>query len=250
MLGTGSAFAKVFYNNNALLTVDGQSLLIDCGITAPRAFYDLGYTFNDVDAILITHIHADHVGGLEELAFQMKFIYRRQPILYIADTLVETLWENTLRGGLEQDEFRSLNDYFDVRPLQEGVRTELIPGLNVKLIATQHIPKKPNYSLVFNDSFYYSGDTVYDSDLIHSLVDHGVRVIFHDCQLHPPGVVHASLSQLLTLPESIQKRMYLMHYGDDQPNYVGSTGLMRFVEQHRIYRIDRLTFAVDSGMLE
>jgi hypothetical protein len=42
MIGTGSAFAKVFNNNNALLTVEGLSLLVDCGITAPKALHELG----------------------------------------------------------------------------------------------------------------------------------------------------------------------------------------------------------------
>lgn len=102
MLGTGSAFAKAFNNNNALFTVDGLNLLVDCGITGPKALHELGYSFNDLHAVLLTHIHADHIGGIEEYAFQMKFVYGRKPILYIADTLVETLWENSLKGGLNK----------------------------------------------------------------------------------------------------------------------------------------------------
>ncbi|MCD9024282.1 MBL fold metallo-hydrolase [Cohnella silvisoli] len=251
MLGTGSAFAKVFNNNNALLTVDGLTLLVDCGITAPKALYELGYSFNDLDAILLTHIHADHIGGLEELAFQMKYIFGRKPILFLADTLVETLWEHSLKGGLQQDETETLHDFFDVRPLSVGQPHDLLPGLHVELIATRHIPNKANYSLLFNDFFFYSGDTVFDSDLLNSLVnDRDVRVIFHDCQLHPPGVVHACLSQLLTLPKAIQERVFLMHYGDDQPDFVGRTGPMKFVEQHRIYDVDQLTFAGQFGMIE
>jgi ribonuclease BN (tRNA processing enzyme) len=242
MLGTGSAFAKVFNNNNALLTVDGLTLLVDCGITAPKALYELGYSFNDIDAILLTHIHADHIGGLEELAFQMKFLFGRKPILYLADTLVKPLWENSLKGGLQQEETETLENFFEVRPLSEGKPHVLTPNLQVELIRTRHIPNKASYSLLFNDFFFYSGDTVFDADFLNSLViDRGVRIIFHDCQLHPPGIVHACLSQLLTLPNDIQELVYLMHYGDDQPDFVGHTGLMKFIEQHRIYELDHLT---------
>jgi len=243
MLGTGSAFAKSYYNNNALITVDGANLMVDCGITAPGALHKLGYSFNDIHAVLITHIHADHIGGLEEFAFQMKFIYGRKPILYIADTLVEPLWERSLRGGLQQDENETLNDFFEVRPLRPGLRSELMPGLEAELIPTRHIPNKPNFSILFNGFFFYSGDTVFDADLLTSLVaDRDVRLIFHDCQLHPPGAVHACLSQLLTLPGSIQEKVFLMHYGDDQPEFVGRTGKMRFVEQQKEYEVDSLTF--------
>jgi len=242
MLGTGSAFAKSFYNNNALITVDDRNLLLDCGITAPGALHRLGYDFNDLHAVLITHIHADHIGGLEELAFQMKFIYNRKPILYIAEALVEPLWEHSLRGGLWQQEFQTLGDYFDVRPLTPGVSRELMPGLSVEPIPTRHIPNKPSYSMLFNGFFFYSGDTVFDADLLASLVrSRGVKVIFHDCQLHEPGIVHACLPELLTLPDDLQERIYLMHYGDDQPDFVGCTGRMEFIEQQVVYELDRLT---------
>lgn len=236
MLGTGSAFAKAFHNNNALLEFGGKTLLVDCGITAPKALHELGRSFDEIDAVLITHMHADHIGGLEELAFQMKFIYNRTPILYLADTLVEPLWNHSLRGGLEQDNWRSLEDYFDVRPLNEGQPAELLPGIKAELLLTPHIPNKPSYSILFNDHFFYSADMVFTPDLLEQLVrERGVTTIFHDCQLHPPGVVHADLASLLTLPDEIQKIVYLMHYGDDQPAFVGRTGRMRFVEQSKIY---------------
>lgn len=45
MLGTGSAFAKKNYNNNALLLGDDFTLMIDCGITAPTSLYQLGKKF-------------------------------------------------------------------------------------------------------------------------------------------------------------------------------------------------------------
>jgi ribonuclease BN (tRNA processing enzyme) len=251
MIGTGSAFAKAFNNNNALLKVDGQTLLIDCGITAPKALYELGYQFDQIDAVLLTHIHADHVGGLEEMAFQMKYIYGRKPVLYIADKLIHPLWEHTLKGGLAQFETETLSDFFEVRPLTEGITHEVLPGLRVELIATRHIPGKANYSLLFNDYFYYSGDSVFDADHLQAMVDdRGVQIIFHDCQLHPPGVVHACLSQLLTLPHSLQEKIYLMHYGDDQPEFIGRTGLMRFIEQHRVYEMEALTFAEQFGMMK
>ncbi|TVY00632.1 MBL fold metallo-hydrolase [Cohnella terricola] len=242
MLGTGSAFAKSFFNNNALITVEGRKLLLDCGITAPSALHQLGVSFNDLDAVLITHIHGDHMGGLEELGFQMKFVYSRKPILYIADTLVEPLWEHSLKGGMWQQEFQTLDDYFDVRPLTPGVSRELMPGLSVEPILTPHIPNKPSYSMLFNGSFFYSGDTVFDAELLTSLVrSRGVKVIFHDCQLHGPGIVHACLSELLMLPDDLQERIYLMHYGDDQPDFIGRTGQMEFIEQHIVYELERLT---------
>lgn len=239
MLGTGSAFAKAFFNNNALLHADHKKLMIDCGITAPLALHQLGYTFNDIDALLITHIHGDHVGGVEEFAFQMKFVYKRKPLLYIADALIEPLWEHTLKGGLYQEDTPSLSDYFEVRLLAEGIKTELLPGLHVELLRTKHMPNKISYSMLINEHIFYSSDMIFDAQLLqHLACDRQVQLILHDCQLQAPGVVHASLPELLTLPEHIQRLIYLMHYGDNQPDYIGLTGPMEFLQQQKIYQLD------------
>lgn len=231
MLGTGSAFAKKFNNNNALAEVDDFRLLIDCGITLPKALHDAGLSFAELDAILISHIHGDHVGGLEELAFQMMFKHQRKPILYIAEPLVQPLWEHTLKGGLIQGELQSINDFFEVRPLQIDVEYELTSGLIVKLIETKHIPGKRSFSFLFNRRFFYSADVIFDSKLLLELVEQGVEAIYHDCQLEAPGVVHACLEELLTLPASIQEKIHLMHYGDAIEDFRGKTGAMEIVEQ-------------------
>lgn len=237
MIGTGSAFAKKYDNNNAVIEAGQYRLLLDCGITLPKALHHAGLGFAELDAVLISHIHGDHVGGLEELAFQMMFKYNRKPVLYIADTLVEPLWQHTLRGGLTQDHLNSLDDFFEVRRLEEGQETKLSEGLTVMPIRTKHIVNKPSYSFLFNRRFFYSADMRFDGELLRSLVDQGVTTIFHDCQLESPAVVHAGLNQLLTLPEDIQKLTWLMHYGDTIDQYIGQTGSMRIVEQLKRYEV-------------
>ena len=237
MIGTGSAFAKKYDNNNAIIELDNYRLLVDCGITLPRGLHELDISFPSIDAILISHIHGDHVGGLEEFAFQMMFKYKRKPVLYIANTLLRPLWENTLSGGLTQGNLNTLEDFFELRPIEPGQETELHPGLAVELIETKHIPDKLSYSFLFNKRFFYSADMRFDQKLLERLIGQGVDTIYHDCQLESPGAVHACLEELLTLPESIQRKVWLMHYGDAMEEYRGKTGHMRIVEQREKYKI-------------
>ena len=89
MLGTGNAFAKKYFNTNALFYIEGRTVMLDCGITAPLSLYQLNKTFNDIDALLVSHIHADHIGGIEEFAFQMKFVHKRKPLLYVPPYLLK-----------------------------------------------------------------------------------------------------------------------------------------------------------------
>lgn len=155
MLGTGSAFAKHYYNNNALLDSGEGKLLIDCGTTASLALHQMGVPLPDIGAILITHIHADHVGGLEEFGFQMNILHRRKPLLYIAEPLIHPLWEHTLKGGMsQQGMIDKLEDVFEVNVITPGVPTTLVSGIQVELIPTRHIPGKNSYSIFINDHLF------------------------------------------------------------------------------------------------
>ncbi|NOV03344.1 MBL fold metallo-hydrolase [Paenibacillus planticolens] len=239
MLGTGSAFAKTFYNTSALIRSNGMNILIDCGLTTPKSLYDIHMKPDQIDGIVISHIHADHVGGLEEIAFRLLYeSNQKKTKLFLTKAIADILWENTLRGGMYNPEegYYSLEDYFDVNVMEEREPFEIGPGLSVEFIPTLHIPRKPNYSLFINDRIFYSADIRFNKDLlIHEVVDkRNCHTIFHDCQLSGQGFIHATLGELLTLPEHIQQRMYLMHYADNMGEFIGKTGSMKFVHQHQV----------------
>ncbi len=48
----------------SVLIVGDRVFVIDCGRGAPSAFVDAGLDFRCLDAVFITHLHADHVGDL------------------------------------------------------------------------------------------------------------------------------------------------------------------------------------------
>jgi Metal-dependent hydrolases of the beta-lactamase superfamily III len=240
MAGTGNAFAKRYFNNNAIIHCNGYKMMIDFGNTAPMALHAMGIGMNQLDAVFITHLHADHVGGLEELAFQNLYIHRRKSKLYVPETLVDALWENSLKAGMynEADNFVNLESYFDVVTFRDETPVRLHEELVIEAVRTEHVPLKPSYSLFINGNIFYSADMKFNRPLIeHAYHDRKCRIIFHECQFKGPGVVHTTLSELLTLPEYIQECIYLMHYSDDMESYIGKTGKMRFVQQHKVYDI-------------
>lgn len=61
---------------------------------------------------------------------------------------------------------------------------------------------------------------MYSSDIINPISDFipyadDYKIIFHDCQLFETGSdIHVNIQQLRKLPDSLRKKMILMHYGD------------------------------------
>ena len=83
------------------LLIRGGRLMVDFGFTSPMRLNSLNRSLKEITHVAVSHIHADHVGGLEELAFMSRFVFRRRPTLLLPDGLADDLWLTALRGGLE-----------------------------------------------------------------------------------------------------------------------------------------------------
>ena len=233
MLGTGSGFSKKYYNNNALFNLNGYKLLVDCGFTAHRSLYELGMSWErDIDGILITHIHADHVGGLEEVALDGKYKFNKKIDLFIAEDLVDLLWNNCLKGGVASLEEEQIADFYNVRLISE--ESFEVMGIELSLVKTKHIPGKSSYS-VWLENIFFSSDIVFDEQLLMQVNEKATH-IYHDCLLDRTPV-HTSIHELLTLPDYIQAKIWIMHYCDNLQAYLDTNPIrhLNIVEQHKTY---------------
>ena len=96
VLGVGNAAAVELGNASALLEVAGvPSLAIDCGFTTMRRLREF-HPGSVPPAMFLTHCHADHIGGLEGLFYDLETQLR----LFVPVTLMETLLWTSGRSPL------------------------------------------------------------------------------------------------------------------------------------------------------
>ena len=233
-LGTGNAFAKTSFQTNLLVIKGNQHLLIDCGTLCSYAFENLyNGRIADIQNLLLTHPHADHIGGVEEVALAGKYITKRPVNLVITDKFKKLLWNESLKGGIQYSEEgkMSFDDYFtQLKPkriLKKPFEMFEINAfnMNLKLFRTRHVTTRKNslknsqisYGLIIDDKVLFTADTQFNPSQLQFLLDKykNIEVIFHDCDIKGfSRGVHAAYDELVTLPAEIRAKTYLCHYSE------------------------------------
>ena len=222
VLGVGDTFTRRHHTSALLLCCDGFSLAVDCPdryravlrVVSERCGRDL--TVESIDHALITHVHGDHMNGLEGVAWYKHFAEGKRVRLLCSPEVRATIWDARLAGSMSRlwngSEFRTLgfDDYFDHVPL--GWEGETAAGpFRIRTYRTKHhVPTSAILVEAGGRRFGYSADTAFDPDLIAFLAP--ADVIVHETNLGP---AHTPYDALAALPADLRQRMHLIHYPDE-----------------------------------
>lgn len=233
-IGTGSAFSKTNFQNNLVVIKGEDHILIDCGTLCS---YVLKEKYNsDISVfknIIVTHPHADHIGGIEEVALVGKYITKTKPNLVIPKAFEKRLWKDSLCGGIQFSETGKMkySDYFSTQKtiLLQKKPFELyaakVGGIDIKLFRTRHVTTKPHsfknsqlsYGVLIDERILFTGDTQYNPEQLEWMLKTypTIEYIFHDCDVsgYSKGV-HASYEQLNCLSKEFRSKTYLCHYNE------------------------------------
>jgi len=235
-LGVGAAMAPTsMWQSNMVLEKNGRKLLIDAGGDVRHSLKDAfpsihpGNISTEIDAIYISHLHADHIGGLEGIALCSYFTPpRRKPVLFCDADLMDELWETSLKGGLETIEGKvaDLTDFFDCRPVKANGEFEW-EGVLFYPVQTLHVMSgrkfQHSYGLTFADyqgeggRVFLTTDTQFCPRQLPKFYEQA-DIIFHDCETSKfPSNVHAHFNDLKTLDAAHKAKMWLYHYNSPTP---------------------------------
>jgi ribonuclease BN (tRNA processing enzyme) len=170
VIGSGDAFGSGGRHNTCFHLVAGElTVLIDCGASAPVGLRARNIDPNSIDAVILSHLHGDHFGGIPFLMLDGQFLSRRErPLLFAGppgtaeriNAAMEVFYPNSTKTKYRFP--------WSVTEIPVGKPTDIL-GLNVVSTEVIHSSGAPSTALRVTEgrkTFAYSGDTQWTEALL------------------------------------------------------------------------------------
>ena len=219
ILGCGDAFGSGGRNQSGyLVEADDKLFLLDCGPTTLLAMKRAGFDPQRLDAILLSHLHGDHFGGIA--FFFLEYLYlqpRREPLAIAGppgtEAKVRTLFQ--LMYGSAADEKEIPPARFVVLQPDEPAN---VNGIAVAPFRVPHQSDAISLGLKVGyggKQILFSGDSLWTESFVD--LAHGVDLFLCECSFYrqQPGM-HVNYQSLTANLDRLRcKKLVLTHLGEE-----------------------------------
>lgn len=217
-LGSGDAFGSGGrFQTCVHVEAGGAQVLVDCGATSLVAMRRFGVDPGAVEAVLLTHLHGDHFGGVPFLVLDGQFRRRARPLTVAGPPGVEARVREAMEvlfPGSSRVERK-----FPVRFVEWRDRTpQALGAATVTPYEVVHASGAPPYALRLaceGRTLAYSGDTEWTDALVDAARGADLFVVeayFYEKKIR----YHLDLATLLAHREQLGcRRLVVTHMSDD-----------------------------------
>jgi len=215
ILGCGDAFCSGGRFSSAFYFTSSQmNFLLDCGATTLLALKQHSIKTDNIDAVIISHFHGDHFGGLVFLLLEEKKNKRKKPLHIISpigmDEKLRTAVDLFYPGS-------DILEELDIKYKFYGSHQKIeLQNLTIETFPVKHAEESlPHGIRIEMDGavIAYSGDTEWTDELIP--LSDGADLFICECNFYDdssPG--HLSYKELKSHSLNC-KKILLTHLGED-----------------------------------
>jgi ribonuclease Z len=197
LLGTGTPRPSIErFGAATLVNAGGQYFLFDAGRGATIRLQQAGISSNRVDKVFLTHLHSDHISGLDDL-WITGWVWQRQQLLNVYGPQGTHQLVQGLRDAFAADiSYRVANVGLEDKKskiesveIEEGVVYKK-DGVTIRAFLVEHAPVKPayGYRVEFGDRvIVISGDTTYSENLIKHAQN--ADLLIHEITAAEPSLI-------------------------------------------------------------
>jgi len=228
-LGSGDNFGSGGRLQSCIHVDTGKSrFLIDCGASSLIPMKRAGIRSDEIDVILISHLHGDHFGGIPFFILDAQLISRREAPLVIAGPpgLTQRVREamEIFYPGSSGVERKFAIEYVE---MTEGEKKQ-IGNLVVLPVRVIHGSGAPSYALRVECAgkiIAYSGDTEW-TDALRKVADDADLFICECYFFEKQMKNHLNYRTLMAHRAELKcKRLIITHMGEDVLNRLGEVEL-------------------------
>ena len=194
-----------------------DSLLLDCGAGVPGRLFDL-HKFDQVDAVLISHLHSDHIGGLLDLLLHTVITGRSRPLTVMAPPGLGAILEAVYAAG---GTTRRPESAYPFRLIEGRSIETTVGGWKIRSVPMDHTVLDLGYVMAAEGlSVFYSGDTREPSAARSERVDYLIHeATFPDRQIsvaHDYG--HSTSTEAAETARAMGTRqLWITHVAAERP---------------------------------
>jgi ribonuclease BN (tRNA processing enzyme) len=195
----------------------GSPVLLDCGATSLTALRTLGLDPGEVAAVFVSHLHADHFGGLPFLILDGQFSRRTRPLTVAGPAGTARRLRQAMEAGFPGSADVRRRFPVHVTELTAGATTE-VAGCAVTAFPVDHPSGAPALALrlrVGGKVIAYTGDTAW-TPLLTELAARADLLIAEAYYFSKPVPYHLRHADLLAHRDELtSRRIILTHPSAD-----------------------------------
>jgi ribonuclease Z len=193
LLGTGCPQVHTHrFGPASLVQIGEMSFLVDCSSGVTQRMAAAGVSGANLDALLLTHLHSDHLVDLYQLVISSWHQGRARPQRIFGPSGTRAFAEATMEVWRKERELRIA---WECRPSTAGLELEITEfeegpifdadGLRISAFKVDHRPVEQAFGFLFETAHArvaFSGDTTVCDRLVSAAKD--VDLLVHECFIH------------------------------------------------------------------
>ena len=228
--------------HNSSYCIDGK-ILVDCGEGTPKNYKKNGIYFLDIDDIVITHFHADHILGIsmylsQEIGYAKPETMRRLTVYGPKGILkcLNSLKDNFAIAGRFAKSV-NLTDYINVVEIEKSETEFYVGKYKVKAFEVDHIKGELCLAYVFYDGekrIGFSGDCTYNSSLLKFIEN--VDIALLECCNFTTSKTHLGIDRYLQIQDENPDKKFIGIHTVDKVIQKEKDYPIKFAHQDEVYK--------------